>query len=462
MGKTFKFLGIITLAVIIGFGMISCGGDDEGSSSSSGGSGKYSGNDVLGNTYLLSVGSDARAAIKGDSFKLNVSTTRGPTYTVNGKVTNIAADGTLTLKDSVTNAEFTARVDGTTTLDAVFNNSPDNGFVPRTFDKIFMKATRWGDPNTPGGWSGENWGSGNSVLVKDFPANVSRIIDDPERYTITISGTSDTKIEHFRIEVQGLTNDNEWVYLAGSAGADDKVINANTPFNVTLPLSYFYDDSVSNNFRDYKEIILQLTNVIKLSQEGNLESVEDYGTIPANVSQGQIMATISNFNIELKDTQRPAVTGMGNYVYGIQEDGLSIDYRLAVWTLTAAEVTKAKQNGTKFEITFADASSFEEDSAAISFVWQDPVRGLWWQDQADLFGFVDTPPGSNNWVFTVGDGVEWDKDEGKLSVTISDVVGDQFADSTQLNFIIACWYFVDEDFYTIDDLAITGANIVTE
>jgi len=468
MKNTIKVFGIIALALIIGFGMIAC--DDDGSKGSKAGSGKYAGKDVLGNSYSLSVGSDARAAVKGDSFKMSVNT-RGGVKNINGTVTNVSADGTLTLKQDGGNIEFTARVDGTADLDSVASSDlATASFIPRTFDNIFLRASRWTNPDDPGGtWSGENWGSGTTVLVKDFPANVSKLTNDTDRYTITISGTSSVKMDNVRLEVQGLTKDNKWIWLGGTSKAKNTVINANTPFSHEITLDSFADfNTTSSNFGDYKEIILQITNLINISSAGSPANNENYGKIPADKPDGYIMAEISNFKIVLKDKNRVALTGnMGDYTYGFQEDGLSVDYRMAIWSLSSTNVTNAKKPSAKLEITFASGQDIEDNGASIALVWQDPARGLWWQDMTDpaLSGNVEETPG--NWVFKVTEGVAWDKDANKMTIPLSTFIKDaQFASANSINFIVACWYYgwdaeaSKEKSFNIDDLAIKSASII--
>jgi len=459
MKNFFKLLGIIALAAVIGFSFSACPEEtDDDEDILQMGAGKYAGKDVLGNSYSLSVGSDARAAVKGDSFKMSVNT-RGGTKNINGTVTNVSADGTLTLKESGTNAEFTARVGGTTSLDSVASSDlTQAGFAPRTFDNIFLRAMRWNNPDPVNPQSGENWGSGTSVLVKDFPAKVSGLVTDNERYSIKISGTSNVKMEHIRIEVQGLTEDDEWVFLAGSN--IDAVFEANSPFNKTIALDNVKED-VPLNFMEYKEIILQITDVLKYTSTTNPEWNMDNGSIPANIPNSYIMATISNFKIVLEDSKRTAVTGnMGDFTYALKEDGLSYDYKYAVWSLSADNIAKAKQAGAKLVLEMGiTGEEFEEKGAALAFIWQDPNRNLWWQDQSALIGNVQD--GGGNWNFTVEDGITWDKGNAKLTIPLDAVIEDsKFADATQVNFLIACWWFGADNF-CIDGLYKT-ANIVTE
>jgi hypothetical protein len=472
-----RIAGIIALVAVIGFTVIACDGDSGGDPgpgpNPTPGSGQYSGKDVLSNSYSLSVGTNAasRAAIKGDRYSMDVKARDGKTRISKGTVTDISEDGTLTLKPDGDNAEeFTATV-GATSLDSVAGVggtiaqvalTDGSTLTTRTFDNIYLRAGRW-TSNNDGPTRGENWGSGLGVLIKDFPANVSKLTKDNDRYTITVSGTIDEKLDHAAIEVQGLTDNDQWVWLAGS----DEFEIPKGKFDKAIKLNVADLSTVSGNFMDYKEIIMQVTNVINIHFEDHPDWDRDYGTIPDDVPDGQIMASISDFNIKLKDTQKEALAGnMSDYTYGFQEDGLSVDYKQAVWSLSAENVANAKKTGAKFEFFMPNMGKdnnpkFEDFRPVLAFIWQDPVRELWWQDQSNV-SFGDE---NDNWNFKMGDGVFWDEFRKKITVDLSTVIKDsKFAASTEINFIIAFWWkdgLVDNnDNLNVDELDIVGGNIV--
>jgi len=466
MKNTFKVFGIIILSMIIGFSFLACG---EPAGGSAAGSGQYTGKDVLGNTYSLSVGSDSsKAAVKGDNFKMDVKTRDGKTRNITGTVTDVSADGTLTLKQSGTNVEFTAMVDGTG-LDAVIGDATSpltlgSGgdavqFVPRSFDNIFLRVQRW-ESNTDvsvGKIIGENYGSGLTVLVKDFPTNVSKLVKENDRYTITITGTSNVDLDNVALEVQGVKENGDWVWLAQNE--ESVSISANTPFNKTVTLDNITSESVSLNFMDYKEIVLQFTNVIKKEFEDHPDWDSNViGSIPADIPDGTVMATISNFNIVLKDKTKEALAGnMSDYTYGFKEDGLSVEYKQAVWKLSAENIVNAKKSGARFEFAVG-IDNFEEKGTRLDFVWQDPVSGLWWQDQSWVSGM---DPDDDYQTFKLGDGVTWDASRKRISIDLSAIVSNElFSSSTELNLIIGCWWFGEEEAVNIDVLDIMGANIV--
>ena len=431
------------------------------------GSGQYASKDVLGNSYSISVGSSvparsiaaryARAAVKNDRFSMNVTGRDGKTRNAHGKVKDISADGTLTLETDE-GVEFTSVIDGDS-LESVASDGVEISFddgtklTPRTFDTIFLRANRWSsnDPSS-GPAHSENLGSGLSVLVKDFPTNVSKLDTDNNRYTITISGTVDRALPHVSVEVQGLTENDEWVFLANNT--DFISISAGS-FNQTINLNNVTTSSVSHNLLDYKEIILQITDVINSQFDNHPDWNVNNGSLPDNVPNGQIIATISNFKISLKDKNRYAFKGNTNdYTYSFKEDGFSVNYQLAEWSLTPENIAAAKGQNAKFEFIMMDVDDVLNPGTALSFSWQDPVRELWWQDESVISAWDET----NGW--HLGDGISWDAYRKKLTIELSKVIKDnRFAASTQLNFIVACWYNEGADCRNIGDITITGANI---
>ena len=481
MKNALKLIGVITLAAIIGFSMIACSNGDDNKKPDTEkpgekpeekppvtpGSGKYTGKDVLGNSYSISVGSDAsRTAKKDDRFNLEVKGRDGKAKKTTGKVKEINADGTLTLETD-DNVEFTATV-GSTTLDSVaagddFTPIPftdGTELIPRSFDKILLRASRWSTSNTDnpvaGPMHGEHWGSGLSVLVKDFPTNVSKLEKNTtDRYTITVSGKVDNDLDRVEIEIQGLTDNDEWKYLGGY---DKGVkISANVPFSQTFNINTSDYATISYNLMDYKEIILQFTNVRKKIFDNHLDwdSNVDFGSIPEDIPDGQIMATISDFNITLKDKKKEALAGnVGNYTYGFKEDGLSIEYRQAVWSLSADNITNAKKTGAKFEFIMMDVD--ELSGTSLHFSWQDPVQELWWQEETNISEWDDV---KKEWY--LAEGVSWDSYRQKISIDISKVIKDtRFKNSTKLNFIVGSYWHDNKALLNIDDIEIAGANIV--
>ncbi len=473
-----KMIGLIVLTAIIGFSMIACsngttgGGGGPGGGGSTGGSGQYTGKDVLGNSYSLSVGSDARAAEKGDRYRMTVTPRDGKTRTVTGSVTGINADGTLNLKTD-TGEEFTTVVGGSTLSSVAgigdempqirFTGDPINGsntLTPRSFDKIYLRATRWRNEDDGKWGEGHHWGSGKSALLRDFPTNVSTLqVNQSGRYKINISGTTDKKLEYFTFMIFGIDENDKWVFLTESPG--DRTVQGT--FNEIFNLEVW--DEI--NLLDYKDINLEITNVFwRNSPYESATWNVDRGRIPDEIDDSTIMATISNFKISLIDTSRDAFEGnMNDFNYGIREDGWSADYRQAMWSLTAQNIADAKKTGAIFEFVMTglpddvDYDYFDRENIALGFAWQDPVRGLWWQDETIISNHEESSPG--NWYYVVDDGVEWIPWQKKIRIDLAKVAKDsRFKNATELNFIVGYWWKKSGETECIDELGISGANII--
>lgn len=415
MKKTFRLLGIITLAVIIGFGMMACGGGD--------GSDKYSGKDVMGNTYSLSVGSDARAAAKGDRYSMEVKTKDGKTKTSKGAVTSVSADGTLTLQPDGTGAAFVA-VENAGTITSVADAAGgfgeityDDGtkFAPRTFENIYLRATRW--TNDEEGSSGEHYGSGLSILVKDFPTLVTQFkATNPENYLVKICGISDKAIDHLNIEVQGIKSDDTWFYIGGY-NQNDKSIKANENFYITVPLTTIK----ACNFSDFKEVLVQITDIKNYKEDDT--AVVDFGSIPNSIPDGEIVTTISKFGVGLFDAS--AVTGnMGFYEFGIAEDGVSPNYNNAQWDFGYDEkdiLGDAQKSGAKFVLEMT-----VKPTKKLLFAWSNPIKQEWWHE-TEIFD------GTN-----FKNGAEWDEGTKKLAITVETAIKagtgkDKYSEFTSIN-----------------------------
>lgn len=163
---------------------------------------------------------------------------------------------------------------------------------------VYLKATRWGDPGKP---RGENWDSGKSVLLRDFPSDVTRLYNDNDRYAVIVKGTSSTDMEKIKVVFFGLTENDEWALLGGSA--DRASVSANEPFilNLDLLIDHLTGISSYHNLMDYKEIIIQVANTMWCNYPDNPDWNEDYGKTLEDIPNGHIMAVIRNFNIKLVD-----------------------------------------------------------------------------------------------------------------------------------------------------------------
>ncbi|MCL2230945.1 MAG: glycoside hydrolase family 5 protein [Treponema sp.] len=141
----------------------------------------------------------------------------------------------------------------------------------------------------------------------------------------------------------------------------------------------------------------------------------------------------------------PVITGnLGNYSFGLQEDGTTPNYTQARWELSSANVTTAKTTGAKLVLVLESAPT-----ASMQFVWQGPDNEIWWQ-QTDILGengeVLDTSHASWN--------------EGTKTLTINMSAADDyssFASQSSLNLIVA--YYGGSN---VNALGIVSANLVTE
>jgi hypothetical protein len=380
----------------------------------------------------------------------------GTTRTSKGVVTEVSADGTLTLQPDGNGAAFIAVESGgaiTSIADAeggVATITYDDGstFIPRTFDKINLRATRWDVNDSDGHLYGENWGSGLSVLVKDFPTLVTKFEEtpegeDPQRYVVKMQGVSDKEFD-VKVEVQGLRNDDTWEWIGGC----EFNIPADEPFYKTTFLR------VDNpcNFSDFKEVIVNITKVINAFFEAHPDWNEDYGSIPEDIPDGYIMATISKFGIGLFDTYE--VTGnLGFFEFGAMEDGVTPNYKIAQWGLGGEKLELAQTKGNKFVLEIT------KPTKELQFAWADPVNNTWWN-------YITVFDGAN---WNNDDGVTWDESTKKLTIDLDTAIAkggeaDNFynltTDTMEWPWSLFSLSYETDDRNGIFGLGIKSANIV--
>ncbi|MDR0495853.1 MAG: hypothetical protein LBG95_09545, partial [Treponema sp.] len=363
-----------------------------------------------------SVGSDAsRTAKKDDRYSMAVKV-GGTTRTSKGVVTEVSADGTLTLQPDGNGAAFIAVESGgaiTSIADAeggVASITYDDGtkFTPRTFEKIYLRAQRWTNDQDPDDIThGEGWGSGLSVLVKDFPTLVTEFEEtvpnefgeNPQRYAVKIQGISDKALPYANVEVQGIRDDDTWEWIGNCVSFEP--IPANEPFYRS---AYLYIGK-SCKFSDYKDFVVQVGNGINFFSEGHPDWNVDHGSIPEDIPDGYIMATISKFGIGLFDTYE--VTGnLGFYEFGAMEDGVSPNYKIAQWSLGGEKLELAQTKGNKFVLEIT------KPTKELQFAWADPVNDTWWN-------YITVFDGAN---WNNDDGVTWDESAKKLTIDLDTAI----------------------------------------
>jgi hypothetical protein len=140
------------------------------------------------------------------------------------------------------------------------------------------------------------------------------------------------------------------------------------------------------------------------------------------------------------------ITGnLGNYRFGIAEDGVSPNNQQAVWELSSVNLATAKTAGAKLVLVLSAAPS-----ATMQLVWQGSANNLWWQGQIDILGETGTVNG--------GTGATWGAGTKTLTINLSTAFADSYSTFTaqsSLNLVVA--YYGGT---SVDDLGIVSADIV--
>jgi len=138
----------------------------------------------------------------------------------------------------------------------------------------------------------------------------------------------------------------------------------------------------------------------------------------------------------------PSGGNMGNYHFGLGEDGVTPVYQQAVWSLSGSNLSLAKTSGTRLVLVLS-----QNPSAVMQLVWQGPANEIWWQSN-DILGNTGSPNGT---------GATWDAGAKTLTINLADALADygSFTAQPSLNIIIAYYGTAN-----INDLGIVSANLV--
>ncbi|MDR0518114.1 MAG: hypothetical protein LBH25_13835 [Fibromonadaceae bacterium] len=140
-------------------------------------------------------------------------------------------------------------------------------------------------------------------------------------------------------------------------------------------------------------------------------------------------------------TPNPVAGNLGNYSFGIKEDGVSTNHQLAVWNLNSENTRKAQAKNAQFVLELSKALANETQMV---LVWQNPEMESWW-NSVDLFkdGIAVN-------------GVLWNPDTKTLTIGIPKVIAyySDFEEATTLNLIIGYW-----NAKNINELGIVSANL---
>jgi len=305
MKNLLKLFGVVALVAIIGFSMAACGEDDDDPPAGGNPPGEdpstvvYTGEDIAGNTYTLTITRNANRAVRyagaeGDSYELVIYMKDGTVNVSRGTIENVSADGTFTLQPSyeeadtfsiVISEEKISSVTGAVTIED--EDGEVTSMSVSTFDTIYLRAGRWVNNYT--GDYGEQWHTGHCVKISDF-------IDEDiigKTYKVTISGTVDKDLKHPGLAFVFMKDG----YWHGHLGTGDLTAIDAGDFKRTATINVAYPTDVDPDTLDgTEEPFAGLGEVINAHADWGY----DYGTIPEDIPEGYIMATISNFFINIE------------------------------------------------------------------------------------------------------------------------------------------------------------------
>lgn len=134
---------------------------------------------------------------------------------------------------------------------------------------------------------------------------------------------------------------------------------------------------------------------------------------------------------------------LGDYKFGLKEDGKTENNTQAVWELSSANVTKAKTKGAKLVLVLSTAPT-----ATLQFAWQNPETNSWWnQTDSDILGKTGRVVSTRN--------AAWNADTKTLTINMSAAKNySAFTSAASLNLILQ--YFGGRN---VNDLGIVSANL---
>jgi len=288
------WLGILVMALVFGMTIVGCGKDD----STNGNvpqTVNYEGKDVTGNTYILTINEKADRAVyvptAGDIYILIIKIIGQLDKKSSGTVKGVSADGTFTLQPSVEGSDTFKIVISAEKISSVEGDiAIDEGgtITPRSFGTIYLRANRY----TFNGQTGEQW-STSPILLSDFFTGTLKAGNK-----IRISGLVDKKLEHSKIDIMRILSNREWEWIGCAPGSTaSQLVEISGSFDNSYAIRIDSNDVLN---KDDGEIIVMLSNNLwQESQTANFPDVYHFSTIPEDIPNGTIMATISNFSISL-------------------------------------------------------------------------------------------------------------------------------------------------------------------
>ena len=214
----------------------------------------------------------------------------------------------------------------------------------------------------------------------------------------------------------------------------------NTTFSVTVngennpPQTVTWSISQTGK---HAQTTINSNGVLTVNAAETLTTLTVVATSTANVEKSGT-ATVT---IDGGTSPNPITGNLGNYRFGLQEDGVSANYSQAVWELTGENLTNAKTAGARLVLVLQAAPS-----SSLQLIWQGPENQIWWK-QVNILG--------DNGNILNANAASWNESAKTLTINLSALDDyNSFTVQPSLNIIIA--YYGGN---SVNTLGIVSANL---
>jgi hypothetical protein len=379
--------GILAIMLIFGLIAVGCGDEDTNGTSEI-----FKGTDLAGNKYELTISNSARAVSTEDNYELTIEISGGETVTTTGTINEVIQGNTFVLSGG--GAEVTVSGENISSLVGEIALPGGQNFLVRTFETVYLRAHRY-DTNEA---NGENWNSHFSILLSDIFTGTFDdfldVLDGSGKGTFRISGNTDSRIQWAAIEFGHWDNaTGTYTWLGGGSGFYTDVSAGD--FDTTTT---FWKNAglTMNSIEDLGpgEVIVQIINQIRVTIPDAPEQGFDSGTtIPSDVPENAIMATLRNFKIEPVQEFGEIILGEFNW------DNSNSDH-VRGWTFNSNTIKKIGNGNYKYFVIGLDEASISAAGglAGIGIMLQSEASGQNTHDQAFPWYYEEDNDEQNGWI----------------------------------------------------------------
>jgi len=155
---------------------------------------------------------------------------------------------------------------------------------------IELGANQW---ETSGHLTGYNWSSGDQIKLSDF-AGIK--LKKNGTYTFRVRGTSDVPLTRINLQFfsgSTISDENNRIWLGTSYDSAKRLINLGQDFNE------LFEVKIENDPTPDTPIFIQFNNIMWQKNELGTDLYNENLETPSDYEKGKIMATITNFSINL-------------------------------------------------------------------------------------------------------------------------------------------------------------------